>query len=243
MGQVPRQEIADMLNAKRHNSVHYHLLDAYLSNGHKWMYAPKGSAVLWVNPARITSNFPEPSVISSENSFSHPETDSATIHHNSPQNEDPLYHRFVYTSTKDYTSMVSLSAALDFYNHTLGGEAVIYNYTRSLALQAKNHLIRKWKTRSMAPNAMEVFMFHVVLPLDHNGGDDVVAKATSLQHWLYHQKDMYIVIVREPTSGYFYTRLSSQVYLEMSDFVRLGDAVLEFLSTNTTAELETISLV
>jgi selenocysteine lyase/cysteine desulfurase len=224
------------------------------------MYAPKGSAVLWVAPSLVTTNFPEPTVISSENSFSSNTRSDGLAQLNDEyvydvvydrslskaQNEDadvdvdgadtdadPLYHRYVYTSTKDYTAIVSLGAAIDFYDDMLGGEDMVYNYTRSLALQAKHYLVEKWKTQIMAPDDMEVFMFHVVLPrLTHDDDDDETNKieiAKELQQWLYDEKGMYVVIAQEPSSGLFYTRLSAQVYLQMDDFERLGDAVLEFL--------------
>ena len=47
---------------------------------------------------------------------------------------------------------------------------------------------------------------------------------------------MYVVIAKEPSSGYLFTRLSAQVYLEMQDFERLGMAVLEFLENTVTAQ-------
>jgi len=77
-------------------------IDAYLSNGHKWLYSPKGSALLWINTTSgfVTDTFPEPTVISSTNVIGN-ETTS-------------LSQRFAYVSSRDYTAWLSMDAALDF---------------------------------------------------------------------------------------------------------------------------------
>jgi L-cysteine desulfhydrase len=59
LGQIPHLSIRKLSN-----------IDAYLSNGHKWLYSPKGSAFLWVNQSVVTDLFPQPTVISSENNIS-----------------------------------------------------------------------------------------------------------------------------------------------------------------------------
>jgi selenocysteine lyase/cysteine desulfurase len=229
-GQVPTSEISELIQETLPNNngdvINHHQpshvwIDAYLSNGHKWMYSPKGSAILWVHPSRITDAFPEPTVISSENSWQESSNDS--------QHDDPLYHRFIYTSTKDYTAMISISEAMKFRNDVLGGETEIHNYIRTLASRAKEYLMDAWNTSTpLVPNSMEEYMINVILPIskDLPNKTDV---GTALQQWLYQHHNMYVVIVKEPSSGYIYTRLSAQVYLELDDFKRLGKAVLAFL--------------
>lgn len=231
-GQVPTLEISDLLQGDKQTADSRSHIDAYLSNGHKWMYSPKGSAVLWVHPSRITQTFPEPTVISSENSMPHCSSSLFGECDNSGDNDDgddPLYHRFIYTSTKDYTALLSLSAAMDFRDDVLGGDDAIYTYIHELAMQAKAYLMRLWDTPiPMAPNEMEEYMINVILPISKNDKDKKEI-GLALQRYLYDTYDMYVVIAEEPSSGLIYTRLSAQVYLEMSDFERLGKAVLAFL--------------
>lgn len=100
--------------------------DFYLGNCHKWLYAPKGTAFLWVSKPQQTSTSPEPTVISSSG--------------------EPSYiGRFRYTGTRDYTGFAALPAALAFVD-TLGGLATVQRYNHGLALQAAEYLARAWGT-------------------------------------------------------------------------------------------------
>ena len=194
-------------------------IDAYFSNGHKWFYSPKGSAVLWVNQSITTNIFPEPTVISSTNSI---------------VQGTSLIHRYEYVSTRDYTNILSLSKALRFRRDVCGGELAIYNYTRTLALEAKHHLVKRWNISSnqiLVPDSMEVFMINVPLP---ENTITTTSMANQLMTYLFEKHNIYARIMPwmlEPdgATGHFYTRLSSQIYLELSDFIRFGEVVLEFL--------------
>lgn len=247
-GQVPSAEISGLLNhgddsddddgddGDDSDGTAWDGIDAYLSNGHKWMYSPKGSAILWVRPSRIDGLFPEPTIISSENSMGqealvlHPEGGNGyVIGNNDYDYDDPMAHRYAYTGTRDYTPMLSLSRAMDF-QQWLGGEEAIHGYVRGLAVQAKRYLSALWKTVPLVPDSMEIFMVNVIIPIDRDA-KNATDVATGLQRWLLDERDMYVVIAKEPSSGYIFTRLSAQVYLEMGDFERLGDAVLEYLSS------------
>ena len=94
----------------------------YVSNGHKWLFSPKGSAVCWINDSVCSKTFPEPTVIGSEN--------------NCESNEMvPLETRFLYTGTRDYTSLLSMDAALTF-RESLGGDEQIYKYVHGLLCES-----------------------------------------------------------------------------------------------------------
>ncbi len=185
-------------------------MDAYLSNGHKWLYSPKGSAFLWINTTSgfVSDTFPEPTVISSAN----------------PIGATSLVQRFAYISSRDYTAFVSMDAALEF-RQILGGEATIYEYCRTLALQAKHFLMQLWNVTALAPDEMEDFMINLPLPIQKEQG-------TKLQEFLLHDHGIYMIVACEPSSEIVYTRLSAQVYLEFWDFERLGHLVWDFANNN-----------
>jgi selenocysteine lyase/cysteine desulfurase len=181
-------------------------IDFYLSNGHKWLYSPKGSAVLWVNSTIINSLFPEPTVISSANS----------VH------DSPFAQRYEYVSTRDYTATISMSKALEFRKVQLGGEDAIYDYVRTLAISAKAHLLKFWQVDALVPDSMEEFMINIGLPKCISS----IEQGKALQGWLLQEHNVYMLVLQG--SDMFYTRLSAQVYLEMQDFERLGSLVLDF---------------
>jgi isopenicillin-N epimerase len=100
--------------------------DFYLGNCHKWLYAPKGTAFLWVTPAQQLSASPEPTVISSSG-------------------KHDFLGRYSYTGTRDYTGFAALPAAFDFRDY-LGGNDRIMGYCHDLAVRAGHMLARKWLT-------------------------------------------------------------------------------------------------
>ncbi|GMI02790.1 hypothetical protein TrVE_jg10619 [Triparma verrucosa] len=186
-------------------------IDYYLSNAHKWLYAPKGSAFLWTNPSQIDSVRPQPSVISSENDVAGG-TDYLT--------------RFGYTGTKDFTAYLSIADSLDFRDslEATNGKGSIIEYTNGLAKWVGDYLSSKWKTSRLSPPEFEAALFNVVLPTTD------YERATDLQTYLLNEYGIYMLALLDEPTGIVYTRLSAQIYLERDDFVKVGDLVLDFLS-------------
>jgi len=187
-------------------------MDAYLSNGHKWLYSPKGSAFLWVNQTSgfVTDKFPEPTVVSSANAI------GATA----------LSERYSYVSSRDYTAFLAMDAALTFRQRILGGEENIYQYCRALAVAAKNLLMDMWNhTTALAPDDMEEFMINIGLPLEIDSNE----KARAFQAYMLKEHGVYMLTLHEQTSGTYYTRLSAQVYLDLWDFEHMGKLVMEYV--------------
>lgn len=113
--------------------------DYYLSNGHKWLFSPKGSAVLWVR--RDYQDGVVPTVISSE------------------FQDSTFVSRFEYTGTRDYSNMLAMRDALAF-RASIGGEAAIVGYIGGLAAWAGQYLAALWQTDLIAPLSMVGAMVH-----------------------------------------------------------------------------------
>lgn len=181
-------------------------VDYYVSNGHKWLFAPKGSCVLWTARRSQQPASPEPTVISSAN----------------PRGTTYVQ-RFAYTGTRDMSALISLSDALRFRERVLGGERCVRAYVSGLARAAGDELERMWGTRRLSPPSMEAAMINVRLPTDDYDVAQVVQREMLSRHGVY------MLALRDAASGLIYTRLSAAVYLELADFERAGRQVLELV--------------
>lgn len=177
--------------------------DYALWNLHKWYYAPKSSAVLYVRADHQLPHVPAPSVVDSleANSF----TD-----------------RFIWTGTRDRTAFCAIQDATAF-RAALGGEAAITTYTRDLALQAARYLEALWSVAPMAPESMASSLVNVQIPTRNATACGIVRSELISKHGL-------------SVSGWTpvgditcYFRISAQVYLDMTDFERLGALTLQIL--------------
>ena len=113
--------------------------DFFVSNCHKWLYTPRGCAVLHI-PTRnhhiIRTTFPtshgfvpNPDLESTKQHFSHIRNVLAATHRGSSQYQT----LFQWVATMDYAPYYCVTAAVNFRNNILGGEEVIYQYMRDIA--------------------------------------------------------------------------------------------------------------
>ena len=98
--------------------------DYYVANGHKWLYSPKGSAILYVRPDRQDIIYP--TTISYEGKGS-----------------SEFQIGFSYQGTQDMTQFVTMLAALDFRDTiSNGNDTAIMDYMHDLAVQGGSLLVR-----------------------------------------------------------------------------------------------------
>jgi selenocysteine lyase/cysteine desulfurase len=176
--------------------------DYYLSNGHKWMYTPKGSAFLWVRKDK--QNLTWPTTISGEGS-------GATQYQ--------LY--FSYEGTADYTSYLCFPNALSF--RTQFGDQAIMDYMHKLASQGGDLLAALWNTEKLVDDSMIGAMVNVRVP-STNG--------TLLQNFsrmILERYNTYVPFYALENTNLWYCRVSAQIFNEISDFQYFGNAVLEML--------------
>jgi selenocysteine lyase/cysteine desulfurase len=125
-------------------------VDYYVTNVHKWLYGPKGTAVLMVkDPAGLRPI--RPLIVSSE---------AARAANNRRQ--------FDYIGTRDYTAYCAIPDALAF-RMKLGDERILH-YLHSLAQWAGHYLATLWATEIMTPDSMVAAMINVRLPTYDAGG-------------------------------------------------------------------------
>lgn len=181
--------------------------DFYVANGHKWLYSPKGSAILWVNPTQ--QQFIVPTTISYEG-----------------KGPTPFVTGFSYQGTQDMSQFVSMSAALDW--REMFSDEKIIDYMHDLAMTGAQILVKAWGTEQLGDNGLTGAMCNVRLPTVKN-----VTKAASLTPQLLDKYGTYVPIWRMTLSGkdHYYVRVSAQIYNDKSDFENLAKWVLELLQT------------
>ena len=99
-------------------------VDVYVSNGHMWLYTPKGSAFLWVTPALQGSSDP----------YTRGNNVYPVVISNEGQGESDYAKLFSYEGTKDYSNWLAFPAALDWRANYTQGEEEVMDYIHSLAV-------------------------------------------------------------------------------------------------------------
>ncbi|KAG2104697.1 pyridoxal phosphate-dependent transferase [Suillus discolor] len=201
--------------------------DFWVSNCHKWLFAKRGCAVLYVprryistllNYRRLMRRTRNHHVIKSPFPTPHTYHSPEDEHYNGPQDFVKL---FQWTGTIDYIPFLSINAALDF-RQWLGGEHKINEYTHNLAIAGGKHLASLLGTSVMDPEGdLTLNMVNVELPIpgDIKYSDEVnsLLLNTLLLEWNTYAAHYY-------HNGKWWTRCSAQVWNEISDFEVLANA-------------------
>jgi len=175
--------------------------DFYVTNGHKWMYTPKGSAIIWAD--KDFQNLVFPPAISEEG-----------------LGNTQFQMEFSYQGTSDVSAFLSFVDGIEF--RTSLGDSAIMDYMHSLAVAGGELLASMWGTETLISSDMIGSMTNVRLPCDFNSafvGNITQALRDTYNTW----------VPTYPLQGHWYVRVSAQIYLELSDFEMLGNAMLEIL--------------
>lgn len=167
--------------------------DWYVSNAHKWLYAPKGTAFLYARPGRERDLVPL--AVSHYNHFGFPEC-------------------FDYVGTRDVTGWMALPAALAFVERF--GPHAIMEYNCALTRRARA-FVEEVGAVPIGPDRMSAAMRAYILPQREKAPSDGVAFMNRL--WDAHR----IQVPPAMFGGHLILRLSAQIYLDEEDFARLCD--------------------
>jgi len=176
--------------------------DYYLSNGHKWMYTPKGSAFLWVRKDKQITTWP--TTISGGGTGA---------------NQYQLY--FSYEGTSDYSSYLCFPTALEF--RTQLGDKAIMDYMHNLASEGGSLLAQLWNTEKLVDDSMIGAMVNVRVPSTNE------TLLQNLSDIILNRYNTYVPLYTLQRTNRWYVRVSAQIFNEISDFQYYGEAVLEVL--------------
>eukprot|EP01038_Epipyxis_sp_PR26KG_P007814 gene7814-10615_t len=195
--------------------------DFWLTNGHKWLSAPKGCAFLWVSPQM--KNKLRPSIIS---------------HGYQPGGDDMKYclpdrllSSFIWDGCRDYSAILCVPSAIKFwecYPHV--GEDGCRHYMQTLLREATELLMNEWKLDEfdmIAPYHLRKKSPMALIPLPVKVGtirdtrlgmtDDY---AFQLQEHLHHNHKIEVPI--KCLEGRLFVRISSHIYNSIDQYQELS---------------------
>lgn len=176
--------------------------DYYVGNCHKWLYAPKGAALLWVDKKHQSKI--HPTVISHFLGAGY-------------QTE------FAWTGTLDPTAFLSVPAGIAFHK-TLAAQGS-REYTQRMLLDARSDISAALGVSLAAPEGMLANLCTIPLP----GNPDATEESVLNLHDAL--LDEYrIEIPAMNANGKLCIRASSQVYNDRSDFDALTEALVDIVN-------------
>lgn len=191
----------------------------FMADAHKWLFSPKGSAMLWVTRAAQAN--------------CHPSVVGAVCSNSPSTNFNPAVlvglseyeRRFQYTGTRDYTPLIAVRDALLFREKV--GESVILGYNRGMAVWAQEWLAAVWRTETLVPAECTAFMAHARVPVRSS------AAALLLNRALREDHGIHVMAFSLPARKHLgesapthWIRPCMQLFVHREDVRALGAAVL-----------------
>ncbi|WP_235277318.1 aminotransferase class V-fold PLP-dependent enzyme [Synechococcus sp. Nb3U1] len=177
--------------------------DWYTGNAHKWLFAPKGCAFLWVAPHQQAQTHP------------------TVISHGYGQG---FTAEFDWVGTRDPSAWLAISAALQFIQE-LGVER-IRQHNHTLMKQARQLLLDRLQEIPPVPEDMLGFMATLPLPpvwQQWMPEQLLSIRARQLHDYLWHTHHIEVPII--PFGGQLWVRISAQLYNYLAEYEQLALAL------------------
>jgi len=204
--------------------LHLDALDAdfFVSNLHKWLFVPRGCAVLYVAQRHHRKIHTMP--------ISHSYLDDSVVLGPSLE-ATRLVDRFAFVGTKIFAPVSVIADAIRFRTEVCGGEQAIWDYCHSLALKAGATVSEKWGTTVLGPILSVSTMVNVEVPVSELGINVAVLTGPRMADCLdYYSDELFPYDTFVPYivhNNKVYVRFSAHIYNELSDFEYAADAVLK----------------
>jgi selenocysteine lyase/cysteine desulfurase len=180
---------------------------AYTGNLHKWLYSPKGTAMLWAAPWFQSQCAIVPPVLSSESGG------------------DNFAGDFEYTGTRDYTGYCAIPAAFAFRDSLPGADGTpARTYGHLLAVWAGCYLAQRFGTRVMSPPSMVGWITNVELPVADAQQMGRIKKQLLDNH--------YTNVTFYSWAGRCWQRLSCPVYLSVDEITEYAERALALIAAD-----------
>jgi isopenicillin-N epimerase len=170
--------------------------DFWVGNMHKWVCAPKASAVLYAGPHQRDALRP---LVASHGLF---------------QGYQPA---FDWTGTRDPTAILSVPAALDFFDRA--GWADVRQRNNDLARHGAELVAGRIGTGFAQPDGLAAAMRLVPLPAPLTEADPRALETRLLEEYG-------VVVPVTSHGGWQWLRVSAQLYNTLEDYERLADALI-----------------
>ncbi|KAI0127242.1 pyridoxal phosphate-dependent transferase [Xylariales sp. AK1849] len=225
--------------------------DFFVTNCHKWLLTPRGSAVLYVPPRNqelIPSSIPT----------SHGYVSAIGTRFNPlpPGNKSTFVNNFQFVGTIDSSPYLCVQDAIKWREEVLGGEERIMKYTQWLAKEGGKRAAELLGTEVMdneSGTLTKCSMVNLSLPIRFAPPDGITKEAApgvtmisydeavDVTQWMLETliRDYETFIALFIHGNRMWARLSAQVYLELNDFEWAGDALLKLCERVAQREYKT----
>jgi selenocysteine lyase/cysteine desulfurase len=203
--------------------------DFFVSNTHKWLFVPRGSAILYVperNQHLIRSTLPTSHGFIPVGS----ERDLGPL---PPSTKSNFISQFNSYGTIDNANYLCIPTAVKFREEVCGGEAAITSYCISLAKEGGARVAAIMGTQVLDNEdhtLTDCALVNVELPISFGAGPGAYQNIVPVEHkskvheWILKTllSDYHTFIAIVFFQGRFWARLSAQVYLDLADFEWAG---------------------
>ncbi|GAA6056227.1 hypothetical protein JCM3770_002097 [Rhodotorula araucariae] len=192
--------------------------DFWVSNAHKWGLAPRTCAALYV--AKPLQHLVH----------SIPIGPSYAVRSASVAGCPGWVGEFAWSGTIDWSPVLASTAALDFRRDVLGGEERIYEYCHALAVEGGELIAGILGTSTLRNKDSEgelvACMVNIELPLPQPSTYTPSSLAVLGKFWIAELSHSHKTFAPAFThNDRFWVRLSAQVYNDLDDFRRGGEAI------------------
>ena len=197
------------------------VIDAWFSNNHKWLTAPKSSATMYIPAAHLALIHPTtPSVFHRVDGGGRP-IGGKFVRASDVSLADKVHTEMVWQGTRDFSQFLVLSDVL--YFRSLVGEGAIQAYNRQTALNGARRVAEIWGTEILLDDAERLPSLATVR-IPEDTVDVVVAATQRLMLQEHHTFVPHLTF-----DGHVWARFGCQMFNGVADFEVTAKILLEIL--------------